>query len=177
MTQKREERSKHILGQYFHPLSFIKWSSSDEPSHECCGPPKAIDCWHTLHHMWLQSGSGQTRVVISSRSCLSTNAERLHLITSKWSNGAGCYKPVYSLATVEEDGELHHFQLHPSFILFLRDTNLLNEQVGDDCRINRITKCAAAENTCVTHHLGHPPLSQQYRLDITWGTDFLLVGS
>ena len=32
------EQETDVLGQYFHPFVFIKWSNSEDPSHECFGP-------------------------------------------------------------------------------------------------------------------------------------------
>ena len=54
-TSTLEHGKHHVLGQCFHPFSFIKWSSSDDPSHECFGPSGTIVCSHFLHHTWWQS--------------------------------------------------------------------------------------------------------------------------
>ena len=67
------------LGQYFHPLCCINWSNAAKPSHECLGPSLLIDSWQFLHQVWLHPGNGQESVFVSSRSVLSTKADRLHL--------------------------------------------------------------------------------------------------
>jgi len=96
-------------------------------------------------------------------------------LLGKQSDKTGCHMRVYSLATVEENREFHHFQLYPSLILLLRDTNLLNEKIGDHCGLYLILKCV--RESIGTHRPGHPSLSQSYTLDITRGTDFQPVWS
>lgn len=68
-----------LPGQRCHFLRLTSSSNSSEPSQECWAFILGTANWQNLHHRWLQSTSGQAKIILPSYSGRSTKITDSHL--------------------------------------------------------------------------------------------------